>query len=75
MTTSLLGVTNDPTLSLLVSRRSGDGAVDRLNGSEIENSPSVERDVRSLDTASGFDINLMQPQNISTPVTLNFASF
>ena len=77
MTTSLSGVTSDSALSLLVPWRSGDGAVDRLNGvrCEIKNSSSVEGDVRSLFATFGLDINLIQPQNIFTAVGLNFASF
>jgi hypothetical protein len=71
MTTSLSGVTNDPALSLLISRPSGDGASDRSNvvRSEIEKSLSVKGDSKPLDATFGFDLNLMQPHNILAAVT------
>jgi len=65
MTSSLSGVTNDSGPSVIISGRSGgDGAPDRLAHSEIADSSSVDVDSKSLEMASGFDLNLMHPQSI-----------
>jgi len=65
MTSSLFRVTNNSGSSVIISRRSGgDGAPDRLAYSEITDSFSVDVDLKSLEIASGFDLNLMHPQSI-----------
>jgi len=45
---------------MIISRRSsGDSAPDRLAYSKIADSSSVNVDLKSLEIASGFDLNLM----------------
>jgi hypothetical protein len=60
MTSSLFKVTNDSGSSMIISGRSGgDGAPDRLAYSEITDSFNVDVDLKSLEMASGFDLNLI----------------
>jgi len=60
MTSSLFKVTNNSSSSMIISRRSsGDSAPDRLAYSKIADSSSVNVDLKSLEIASGFDLNLM----------------
>jgi hypothetical protein len=62
MTSSLFRVTNDSGSSMIISGRSGsDGAPDRLAYSEITDSSNVDVDSKSLEMASGFDLNLIHP--------------
>jgi hypothetical protein len=78
ITTSLFGVTNDSWPFVLISRRSsGDGVLKRLNliYSKVNNSSSVDRDLRLLEIAFGFNLNLMQLQSIIAALPSNFFTF
>jgi len=60
MTSSLFKVINDSGSSMIISEHfNGNSAPDRLVHSEITDSFNIDVDLKSLEIASGFDLNLM----------------